>query len=108
MFVSIGETTPPPSPNQFCFFNDDSGDMRSVGMYGNVAAAVAAALGDGSGVPKVKDHATRFIIDTGSQATCINDFRSFGVTHKTTPRANSARRTHFSTAATADFLRSLT
>ena len=85
MFVSIGETEPPPAEIPFLFFNiPGAGEMRSIGRYGNVATTVAAALGEGSGAPKLKNNATRFLIDTGSQSTCANDIGAFGVTRART------------------------
>ena len=84
MFVSISETKPPLSDKPFLFFNDQrTGNMRSVGQYGNVTATDAAALGEGSGAPELKVGATRFPADTGSQSTCANEIGSFGITHKT-------------------------
>ena len=81
MFVTIGETEPTPSANPFLFFNDPSrGDMRSVGQHCDIAATVAVALSEASGAPPLAVGATRILIDTGSQATCMRKFASFGGT----------------------------
>ena len=86
MFVSIGETEPPPSTNPWLFFGDPrTGEMRSVGRYGDIVATVAAALSEANGAPPLAKNAQRFLIDSGSQSTCANNIRSFGVAQLTPP-----------------------
>ena len=90
MFVTIGDTEPrwpfPPSLSEFLFFNDPrNGDTRSVDRHGGIAATVAAALSEASGAPPLAAGATRVLINTGSQATCLCQLASFGITQKAPP-----------------------
>ena len=86
MFVTVGETKPTPSDKPFLFFHDPrSGDMRSAGQHGNIVATVATTLNEASGAPPIAADATRVLVDTGSQATCMRKFAPFGVAQMTPP-----------------------
>ena len=74
-----GETKPAPSDKPFLFFHDQcNGNMRSAGQHGGICTAVAAALNEASGAPPLVPGATRALVDTGSQATCMRKCASFG------------------------------
>ena len=78
MFVMIGETAPPPPINQFIFFRDPVGEIRSVGQHGDVTTTFAAALNVANGVPPFAGGVARVLTYTGSQATCMRRFESSG------------------------------
>ena len=71
----------PPSRREFPFFNDPrTGDMRIVGRHGDIVATVATAFSEASEAPRLATGATRILVETGSQATCMRKLASFGAT----------------------------